>query len=227
MYYIKKLSFLAFIFINFKSTSQSSFSTLGESSFAINHKTSQKNYSINFALRSRYFLYNNAEILYKQQQIDIVHFSTFKLTYNHDFSLGLQYRNRAWFNSNLNELRTTQQFNYNKKKQNIRYGHRFRAEQRFLETKTIFRQRYRFALDLPLNGKKLDVGEAYLVGALESLLSLSKVDTPEIDQRTTFLIGFQINEKIKLETGLEYRLETLNIKTEHNMFVLTSAIFKI
>lgn len=226
MYYIKKLSVLALVFISFKSISQNNFNTLGESAIDLNHRASQK-YNVNFALRSRYFLYNNEQVLYKQQQIDIIHFSTFKLTYSHNLSFGLQYRNRGWFNNSSNEIRLTQQFNYAARKRSIRYGHRFRTEQRILESKTIFRPRYRFAIDLPLNGEKLDIGEAYFVGALESLLSVSKVDKPEIDQRGTFQIGFQINENMKLQTGLEYRLEAFNFKTEHVMFLLTSVIYKI
>lgn len=226
MLYIKKPIFLLLLFICFTSKSQNDFVALGESSFAVNHKVS-KNYTTNFALRSRYFIYRNSNLQYNQQQIDAFHFSTFKLDINHDLSFGIYYRNRDVFETGSDELRLTQQFNYKKQKLGVRYGHRFRAEQRILDTKTIFRQRYRFAVDFPLNGEKLDIGEPYFVGAVEGLMSLSRTNPTEIDQRLTAQIGWQLTENLKLQTGLEYRLEAFNIKAKNNLFVLSSAVLRI
>lgn len=223
---IKKLIFLLLICICFSLKAQGDFVALGESSFAVNHKIS-KNYSVNFATRSRYFLYRDASIQYNQQQIDVFHFSTFKLDFSHDLSFGIYYRNRDLFETGNNELRFTQQFNYKKQRLGVRYGHRFRAEQRILDNKTIFRQRYRFAVDFPLNGEKLDIGEPYFICAFEGLLSLTKPDAPEIDQRTTAQIGWQLTENLKLQAGLEYRLEAFNVKGRNNLFILSSAILRI
>ncbi len=222
---IKNLFFLLLLCC-FDIVAQNDFEALGESSFAVNHKVSQ-NYGINIALRSRYYLYKNDELTITQRQLDLVHFSNFKLNYKYDLSLGLQYRNRDLFSNSLNELRLTEQFNYKKRSFGLRYGHRFRTEQRILKTDIIFRQRYRFAVDFPLNGEKLDSGETYFVGSIEGLLSLSKHDAPEIDYRTTAQIGWQLTEDLKLQTGLEYRLEAFNIKAENSIFILTSAILRI
>jgi hypothetical protein len=199
---------------------------LGETAFSVNHNVS-KNYSVNFTTRSRYFLYENNKIQYNQQQIDIFHFSTFKLNFSHDLSFGIYYRNRDVFVTGNDELRFTQQFNHKKQKLGVHYAHRFRAEQRFLGVKTIFRQRYHFSVDFPLNGEKLDIGEPYFIGAVEGLLSLSKPDAPEIDERTTAQIGWQLSENLKLQTGLEYRLEAFNLKGRSNLFVLSSAVLRI
>ncbi|WP_245617610.1 DUF2490 domain-containing protein [Siansivirga zeaxanthinifaciens] len=226
MSYIKFAGLIILITSSFVLKAQNNFMTLGETSFALNHKVS-KNYSLNFATRSRYFIYNNQNLQYQQQQIDIFHFSTIALNFNHDLSLGIYYRNRDLFNTGSDEVRITQQFNYKKQKLGIRYGHRFRAEQRIFNTKTVFRQRYRFAVDFPLSGEKLDVGEPYFLSSLEALLSLSKPDKPEIDQRSTAQIGYQLTENLKLQIGLEYRLEAFNVKTKHNLFALSSAILKI
>ncbi|MDG1731178.1 MAG: DUF2490 domain-containing protein [Algibacter sp.] len=217
---------LVLCFSSFNAISQIDFSTLGESALSINHKVS-KEYSINFAFRSRYFLYNHKTVQYLQQQVDFYHFSTFKLNYSHKLSFGVYYRNRDWFETGSDELRFTQQFNYTKQKLGVRYGHRFRAEQRILENLTIFRQRYRFAVDFPLNGEKLDIGETYLVSAIESLLSLSKTEKFETDIRISAQIGWQITQDLKLQTGLEHRLEAFNLIAKNNLFVLTSAILKI
>lgn len=226
MYSIKNLKFITLFLFCTKGITQNNLETLGESAVDLNYNIS-KNYSINVSVRSRYYLYKDAQFTFEQRQLDFVHFSTFKLNYNHNLSFGLQYRNSHLFSERSNEIRLTQQFNYVKQQFGVRYGHRIRTEQRFLNTETIFRQRYRFAIDFPLNGEKLDIGEAYFIGALEGLLSLNKISNPEIDQRTSAQIGWQLTKTLKLQTGLEYRFEAFNIKTQHLLFVLTSVVLKI
>nr|WP_236778487.1 DUF2490 domain-containing protein [Pseudalgibacter alginicilyticus] len=199
---------------------------MGESALSLNHKVSKK-YNVNFAFRSRYFLYNINELQYKQQQLDVFHFSTYNINSKHKLSLGAYYRNRAFFETGSDELRFMEQFSASKKINKIRLRHRFRAEQRILETKTIFRQRYRFAVDLPLVGNTLDIGEPFLMSALEGLWSLKEVSAPEIDSRTTIFIGWQLAKTLKFQTGLEHRFEALNISAKNYLFLLTSAILKI
>ncbi|WP_233244047.1 DUF2490 domain-containing protein [Tamlana fucoidanivorans] len=182
---------------------------------------------MNIALRSRYILYSDFDVQYLQQQVDFLHFSSLKLSYNHRLSLGFLYRNRDWFQRGSDEFRLTEQFNYTKQKLGVRYGHRIRFEQRFFKTSTVYRQRYRFAVDFPLNGEKLDIGETYLISAVESLLSLSDLYQPETDLRLTAQIGWQLSQALKLQTGLEHRLEAFNLETFNTLFVLTSAVIKI
>ena len=205
---------------------QSEFEGLGESSFAVNKQVSS-DYKFNFSLRSRYYFYQDKGFNFNNRQIDLVHFSTLNLDYNHSLSFGVQYRFRESIDGESDELRLTQQFNYTKKDGALRYGHRLRFEQRLLDQLTIFRGRYRFALDLPLNGEKLDVGEGYLVSAMEGLISVGKQIKPELDHRTTVQIGWLISETLKLQFGVEYRFEAFNIATEEKLFILTSAILKL
>lgn len=226
MPFIKIFFFITLYFICSLAEAQNNFNSISESTLSINHKVS-KEYSLNFAFRSRSVLYNDDGFQYQQQQVDVFHFSTFKLNYYHKLSFGVYYRNRDWFETGSDETRLLQQFNYTKQTLGVRYGHRFRIEQRFFDTKTIFRQRYRFSVDFPLHGEKLDIGEAYLVSAIEGLLSLNKTDKPETDIRTSSQIGWQISESLKLQTGLEYRLEAFNKMTRNNLFVLTSAVLKL
>ena len=227
MHYIKNIVFLVLSFSCSILLAQNSLSSFGESALSLDHKFS-KSYNANFSARSRYILYNNMQgIQYQQQQFDVFHFSTFSLNFNHKLSFGIYYRNRDWFETGSDEWRFTQQFKYTKQKLGVRYGHRFRLEQRFLDSQTIFRQRYRFAVDFPLNGEKLDIGETYLIAAAEGLLSLSKRAKPETDVRLSCQIGWQITEKLKLQTGLEHRLEAFNLIAENRLFLLTSAIMKI
>ncbi|WP_400075236.1 DUF2490 domain-containing protein [Winogradskyella sp. R77965] len=226
MYYIKNSLALFACLLCLNLFSQSDFEGLGETSFSLNHKVSG-DYKINFAVRSRYYLYQDNDFNFENRQLDMVHFSTLNLDYNHSLSLGVQYRLRESIDGGSNELRLTQQFNYTKRNLALRFGHRVRFEQRILENLTILRSRYRFALDFPLNGEKLDVGENYLITSMETLLSHSKKIKPELDNRTTVHLGWLVSETLKMQFGLEYRFEALNIKTEEKLFILTSLILKV
>lgn len=226
MSYTKSLFGLALAIFCCRGFGQTNFESLGETAFSINHDFSQS-YKTNFALRSRYFLYRDESVNFENRQVDLVHFSTLSLDYRHSLSIGIQYRIRESIDGGSNELRLMQQFNYTKRNETLRFGHRFRFEQRILLDLTILRSRYRFALDLPLNGIKLDVGETYLVLSMEALLSQGKIIKPELDHRTTGNIGWAISKKSKLQFGLEYRFEAFNSKTEHKLFVLSSFILKV
>ena len=207
-------------------SAQSDFETFGETGVAFDKKFSN-NFKMNYAARTRYFLYKDDDFTFENRQIDLVTFSTFNLNYNKSLSFGIQYRFRENFDGGSNELRLTQQYNYTKKNQSWRYGHRVRTEQRIFDNQTIFRQRYRFTMDRALNGEQLDIGETYLILSMEGLLSLTELSKPEIDHRTTAQIGFQFSEKTKIQLGLEYRFEALNIKTEEKLFVVSGLIVKL
>ncbi|MFP4844268.1 DUF2490 domain-containing protein [Winogradskyella sp. PE311] len=226
MYYIKQTLVTIVCFIGVILHSQNDFEGLGETAIALNHEATS-NYKMNFALRSRYYIHREPKFSFETRQLDFVHFSTLNLDYNHSISGGIQYRLREVIDGGSNELRLTQQFNYTKKSEAMRFGHRVRFEQRILEQLTIFRSRYRFALDIPLNGEKLDVGERYFVISMETLLSNGRLIKPELDHRTTAQLGWLISEKLKLQLGLEYRFESLNISIEEKLFILTSFILKV
>jgi hypothetical protein len=136
------------------------------------------------------------------------------------------YRNRDLFEDSSNEFRITSQLNIKGVGDHLRVGHRFRIEQRFFTGLTVHRLRYRIALDLPLNGYKLDLGEFYLTSATSLLWNISK-DIPELDNRTSVQIGWFYSKSLKLQIGLEHRFNEINRASNHDMFLLTSAIFKI
>ncbi|WP_262710719.1 DUF2490 domain-containing protein [Cognatitamlana onchidii] len=223
---IKALFFSLLFTCSLKVLGQSNFVGTGETGFTLKHRVSKK-YSMAFLIRNRYMLYKDRNFEYDNRQLHFIHFSTYNFNYTHSLSLGLDYRNQELFEIGVNEFRITEQFNYIKQKLGVRYGHRVRAEQRFIENQTFYRQRYRFAVDFPVNGEKLDIGEAYLIFSTEALWSVSKTLKPFFEQRLTSQIGWQLLESLKLQIGLDYRLEAFNIASIHNLFVLTSAILKI
>lgn len=197
-----------------------------ESSLSLNHKVNS-NYKLNFLFKSRSFIYDNDELLIKQQQLDIGHFSTFAISLKSSISFGLMFRNRDWFEDSENEFRTTIKFNTKKIKDHLRFGHRFISEQRFFESSTSYRFRYRLAFDIPLEGEKLNIGEIYFVSATEALWSVNKKNKPILDNRWSAQIGWLQSKNTKLQFGLEYRLGELNVKTNSSLFLLTSAIFNL
>ena len=185
------------------------------------------NYSHNFKISQRSYIYDD-DFRFKARQLDISHFSKFKIRYNQSIALGLQYRFRSTFeNDRENELRITQQYNITRKSANIRFGNRFRTEQRITPSLTTHRFRYRLALDAPLNGEKLDVGEAYFVASTESLLSVARQNRPEYDQRISAHIGWLLNKETKLQLGTEYRAENFAHRTEHVLFMLASLVLSL
>lgn len=224
--YIRPFLFLICLTVSLNTFGQSNFIGTGETGFTIKHRVSKK-YSAAFLLRSRYTLFKDESFTYNQRQLHFIHFSTFNFNYSHSVSLGIDYRNQDFFGIGANEFRVTEQFNYIKQNLGVRYGHRFRAEQRIFKSQTIYRQRYRFAVDFPVNGEKLDLGEAYLILSAESLLSIGKNIKPIYEQRLTSQIGWQVLQKLKLQIGLEYRLSEFNIASIHDLFLLSSAILKI
>lgn len=226
MYSIKRIILVLFLGASVLGFSQSDFVTFGESGFDINHKVSQ-DYRVNFRLATRYFLYEDNTTTFNFRQVDFVHFSTFNLTFNHSISAGIQYRNRELIDGGNDELRLSQQFNYTKKRFSKRFGHRFRLEERIFKNSTTFRLRYRFAVDFPLNGEKVDVGESYMVTSTEALWSMNRTFSPQLDHRTTAQIGWQLSKSFKIQTGLEWRFEQFNIDTQQRLFLLTTGVLKI
>jgi hypothetical protein len=221
-----KITLLISLVAFFSSFAQNNTEYLGETSVGIKHKLSKK-YSFNFTLRSRYFLYQDASWLYNQQQVDIYHFSTLKLSNKHKLSLGLYYRNRAFFEAGSGEIRITERFSFEQKHPRILYSHKIRLEQRFLNTLTIFRQRYKFGVNFPLNRKTYNTGKTFLLANLESLVSFSSALPPITDLRTTAQFGWKATKNLVIKTGLEHRLEAYNLRGYNLFFLLTSANLRI
>lgn len=223
MSYTKWVSFLLVFLCIHTMNAQDNLTGYWQPQVAINYDVAPL-YSHNFSVTNRNYVLNDSEVQLNVRQLDVAHFSNLKIQDNQSIALGVQYRFRNAFEGRGDELRFTQQYNFTKKPMTIRFGHRFRAEQRITKSPTIHRFRYRFTMDFPLKGETLNMGEAYFVGNLENLLSVSKMASPEYDVRLTGQIGWQLQGGLKLQTGLEYRLEDFSSGVPQNVvFLLTSA----
>lgn len=203
--------------------SQASLTGYLQPQFSINYKVNNM-YSQNFMLVNRTYVFTNDQLEFTGRQIDLAHFSRFIIKDNQSLALGIQYRFRNDFDGGENELRFSQQYNVTTQPQTVRFGHRFGSEQRIYTSFTVHRFRYRFALDFPLQGEKLDPGEPYFIGLFENLLSVAKGFRPQYDTRLTGHFGWQLGYNFKLQLGLEYRMEDFTAHIPQNiLLLLTSA----
>ena len=210
----------------FQGIAQENLTGLWQPSLALNYKVS-KNYAHNFSLQNRNFLYDDGAFHIRVRQLDVGHFSNLNIAQNQSIALGILYRLRDVFYGGANELRFTQQYHIRHKPLIVRYGHRFRAQQRITSALTTHRFRYRFSLDFPLQGEQLDIGEAYFVGNVEQLLSAARKRKPQHDTRFTVYIGWQLTKKIKLQLGTEYRLEDYGQQLQNVAFLLSNLNFSL
>lgn len=206
---------------------QDNFVAFIEPRIAVNYNLS-KLYSHNWFLANRSTMYESTELKFNALQFDIGHFSNFKIGGNQSLSLGILYRYSELFDEEkINEFRITEQFNIIYRPNFVRYGHRIRAEQRITSLQTIHRFRYRFTLDLPLEGQNLDVGECYFIGNLETLLNVGKDLEPIYGQRFTASFGWLLSSKTKLQFGMEYRLLNFTGTAQHIALLLSSLNFSL
>ncbi|WP_422083208.1 DUF2490 domain-containing protein [Ulvibacterium sp.] len=209
----------------FQSVTAQNFTGYWEPEVALNYKVAT-NYSHNFSLDVRNYTYRTNDLQLRSRHLDIAHFSKLDIGNSQSLAIGIQYRFRDVFeDEEQNELRFTQQYNITHLRGTIRFGDRLRMEQRITPNRTIHRFRYRFALDFALQGEKLDIGEPYFVASTESLLSVTRGNGPEWDQRVTTNIGWLLSGHTKFQTGLEYRLENYTQNTENVLFLFSSLIF--
>lgn len=206
---------------------QENFTTFIEPRVAINYNLS-KLYSHNWSFANRSTIYESSELEFNALQLDFGHFSNFRIGGNQNLSLGLLFRYSELFElESINEFRITEQYNIVSRSNKVRYGHRVRVEQRITSLLTIHRFRYRFTLDMPLEGQNLDVGESYFIGNTETLLNAGKDLKPIYEQRFTANFGWLLSSKTKLQFGLEYRLLNLTETIQHRTLLLSSLNFSL
>ncbi len=106
--------------------------------------------------------------------------------------------------------RITQQYNIVRHFDFFRMGHRLATDQTYSKSKdTEFRFRYRLTFEIPLSGDKVDPGEFYAKMGNEYLLETSGGEN-DLEIRLLPFLGYEINKKNKVETGLDYRVSDIS-----------------
>ncbi|TNE79702.1 MAG: DUF2490 domain-containing protein [Bacteroidetes bacterium] len=124
--------------------------------------------------------------------------------------------------------RLIQQFQVVQRFSGFRLAHRFSTDQTFQAAQSPeYRLRYRITAELPLNGDFLDRGECYLKLGQEQLHAWQNQSyTPEL--RFLPFFGYQWNSKLKLESGLDYRITGLfQPGTQHRFWLALNAFIKL
>lgn len=187
-----------------------------------------ENYSHEFTIEERTVLYDDDSFKVAVKQLDLSHFSTRTLDDKNALAIGVQYRFEENFvTDEENELRFTEEYKYSVQPNIMKFEHRLRAEQRFNVSSTSHRFRYNFAVTRAFQGSKVDIGEAYIIGDLETLLTVSNSSKPKYEQRIGAGVGLVLNANIKLELITEYRMADFTQDLGHELFLVTGMKFTL
>ena len=218
------------IFFYLTSFAQNGTEFLWQPSVQVNFKTDSR-WAFNFGTEYRNTVseaLGDSSADLESQHFQLSHNTSYEVGFYAKLGLGIMYRFRDVFQPESgNELRLTQLYNYAKSYNDLRLGHRLRADQRLYKDETVYRFRYRIAVDMPLNGLKLDNNEFYVVISSEALSSFSTQAKPEIDQRFLLGLGYQLFNNAKFQCDLEYRFENYFNDTEKRLLVNTGLVFSL
>lgn len=102
----------------------------------------------------------------------------------------------------------------------FRLAHRFLSDQTFSKIESPeFRLRYRITAEIALNGESVDTKEFYMRLNNEYVNSLQESEY-DLEIRLVPLLGYQINERFKIESGLDYRVNLfIHNNTRHTFWL--------
>ncbi len=189
---------------------------------AINlNKKLENNWKVNLKLESRQLLKegnwrDENETNYEYVLTDIALVVSKKVGLNNSLAGGylLRIRDNQIFH------RLIQQFAYNRQYSSLRLTQRFSTDQTFAnDVATTWRFRYRIGAEFPLNGQSVDPQEFYLKINHEYLGALEEKEWG-LELRLVPLLGYEFNDNNKLETGLDYRLDSfINGDSRHRFWI--------
>jgi hypothetical protein len=227
-----KITFLVFILLLCQSSNtvfaQSTFQLGGLPSLNFNKKL-KNDWSLNSKIESR-LLFQKGEIngdVDKKFNYVLTDFSLIgakKIGLNSRLAGGYLMR----FEDGVLNHRFIQQYVIVQKLSGFRLAHRFLMDQTFSESEEPeFRLRYRITSEIPLNGESVDPGEYYLKLNNEYINSLQAKEY-DLEIRLIPLIGYDISERFKIETGLDYRVNSfLTNNTRHSYWMTLNFFIEI
>lgn len=168
------------------------------------------------SLESRQLLLETNKSDYQYVLSDLTNIFSYKLSVKNSLNMG--YTLRIIDKQAIN--RFIQQFNHIQNLGQQRLGHRFGIDQTFGGGDDFtFRSRYRLSFEKALQGTQIDPREFYIKLSNEYLAAFSKNET-EFEARLGSFIGYEINDKNRIETGIDYRLSDFVSKNTSNNFWL-------
>lgn len=196
-----------------------------EGGFSMNHKFNHK-WTLNTQILARetFNQFGSEDISATTDRMESKTFITYSLFNQRKVSLGYMYRSLDPFRKGRGyEHRISQQFAFLSKIISYRIAHRIIAEERIFKNDFIFRLRYRFSYDQPLEGEILDPGEWYLVFSNELLFSFESGDQA-LQNRLSAGIGKLFKKNQKLQFSLTSRNSDL-INSEESHILQFKSVF--
>ncbi|MHA7057661.1 DUF2490 domain-containing protein [Aquimarina sp. M1] len=160
------------------------------------------------SIESRQQLWNvepGYDFSYEYLLTDLTTILSYKLSSDKVFNVGYLLRVKK------DELihRSIFQYSIARQLEAVRAAHRFVTDQTFSTVEsTEFRLRYRFTIELPFNGYRVDPGEFYLKFNNEYVGSYQSTNT-NLEIRIIPFIGYEFTKKNKIEIGPDYRISQL------------------
>ncbi len=124
------------------------------------------------------------------------------------------------------EFRIWEQFTFLQYVERLKFEHRFRVEQRFINSEYENRYRYRLNLLIPLNNKS--VKPKTIFSSIYDEIFLTN-EVPHFMRNRLYIgLGYQISNMITIQTGFlsQYDYNLLNSATKNYLFFSTQYTFK-
>ncbi|MFD2561402.1 DUF2490 domain-containing protein [Aquimarina rubra] len=144
----------------------------------------------------------NQNFSYDYLLTDLTTILSYKISSDKVFNIGYLLR----FEEDKLVHRSIFQYSIARQLESIRVAHRFVTDQTFSRKESPeFRLRYRFTIEVPFNGYRVDPGEFYLKVNNEYLGAYQNTNT-DLEIRIIPFIGYELNPKSKIEIGPDYRI---------------------
>ncbi|MGM0634592.1 MAG: DUF2490 domain-containing protein [Bacteroidota bacterium] len=171
-----------------------------------------ESYSITHKVESQHGMFDdqrlNNELEYEHTLTDLQTFFGKRISPFVKIDVGYQYR----INEGENTNRSIQQVSILQRNEVFRTGHRIRLDQTFYnENPILWRFRYRYKAQIPLQGRNLDPNEKYLMLSNE-VIYMNQSGEDDIENRLCAALGFYFDDKNKFEIGLDYRTDDYLVK---------------
>ncbi|MEK9613199.1 MAG: DUF2490 domain-containing protein [Flavobacteriaceae bacterium] len=184
------------------------------------NKKLPKEFAFNLKIQSREELKRGEfstyqPVNFKHQLIDIETLFSKKISFKSKLLLGYMIR----FKDGDLLHRILQQWIVKHSFSSVTFAHRLATDQTMGNSVSFqFRLRYRFTAVIPLNGQIVDAKEFYLKNSTESLLSFSD-GKQNFDQRLIPFIGYEFNDRQKLEFGLNYLVRAQSERINNTFWI--------
>ena len=166
-----------------------------------------KKYSVTHKVESQHGMFDaqrlNQELKHSHTLTDLQSFIGMRINPLVKVDVGYQYRIEEGENTHrpIQQVAILQRSNF------FRVGHRIRTDQTFFnEEAMLWRFRYRYALQMPLQGRDLDPGEQYLTLSNEAIY-MYQAGEDDVENRLVASLGFYVNDDNKYEVGIDYRTD--------------------